>query len=339
MRTDLSQAFVRRKRFMGRRSLSYAAVLGAIFALPSSALAHPGQVVTPDELWQAWNWDPVLLLNLAFLAWLYRRGLARIRRRTSSRRAWNGRAAAFAGSLATLYLALASPIDALGETLLTVHMLQHMLLMMVAAPLMMLSSPLRVMLWGLEPPARKCLVRPRQQWRWCQTLAQVSWHPLLLWTLNAGVLWAWHLPQLYEAALENPFVHDLQHLTFFVSAALYWRVLLDPDSRRRLNRGAGVLFLFTTSLHTMALGVLMTLSPVVWYPGYEGRTLAWNLNALQDQQLAGFLMWMPGGMMYALVAAGLLVLWLEEPDRHARHPGRGGLSVCRTGRFNSAKSW
>ena len=135
-----------------------------------------------------------------------------------------------------------------------------------------------------------------------------------MWALYAVGLWIWHLPYLYEWALQDPLVHDIEHLTFFIVSCLFWRVTLDVRVHLTLNPAASVLYLFTTSLHTMALGVLMALSPRVWYKVYVGRTEGWGLSPLEDQQLAGLIMWMPGCIVYAVVAAALFARWLDQAE-------------------------
>jgi len=192
---------------------------------------------------------------------------------------------------------------------------QHMALMMVAAPLLVLGAPAFVLLWALPLEWRKRLT-PVIHWveRW-NSPWYLLWQPLLLWSLFAVALWIWHLPPLYQAALRDRVVHDFQHLVFLGAAFLFWRVLLDPLSRLRLGRGAGVLYLFTTSLHASALGVFMALSPRVWYLDYQATAPAWQLTPLEDQQIAGLIMWMPACMVYALAAAALFALWLREGER------------------------
>ena len=143
------------------------------------------------------------------------------------------------------------------------------------------------------------------------------WQPLLMWGLFALTLWLWHLPALYEAALHHPMLHQVQHLAFFVSSCLFWRVVLDPLSRLRLIPILGVLYLFTTSLHASILGVFMALAPSAWYPFYTDKTGAWHLTPLEDQQLAGLIMWMPACMIYALAATAIFAWWLREPEKRA----------------------
>jgi len=275
-----------------------------------------------DPWWQAWHADWLVLSNLALMAGLYAFGLRRMWRRTGTGRGvktW--RAYAFAGALLTTAIALLSPVDALSDDLSWVHMLQHLILMAIAAPLLVLGYPELVFLWVLPLRARRALGTWPQHSRIVGFLWRASWNPLWIWTIHALTIWVWHIPVLYELALNDPLVHDIEHLTFFVAAVLFWRVIIDPRSSLRLNPGLGVLYLFTTSLHASALGALMTLSPRPWYATYIGRTEVWNLTPLEDQQLAGLIMWMPGCTVYAFVAAVLLGSWLLNveslgEDRH-----------------------
>jgi putative membrane protein len=210
------------------------------------------------------------------------------------------------------------------------HMVQHMLLMMLAAPLLALGSPGFVMLWALPLRWR----RGAGPWLRClETGHSVSyrlWQPVLIWSVYAITLWIWHLPALYQAALRRHLVHEIQHLAFLLTAFLFWRVLLDPIGRLKLSRGAGVLYLFATSLHAGALGAFMTLSPRAWYPAYAATTPAWGLTPLADQQLAGLIMWMPACSIYALAAAAMFFTWLREAE--ARSETRGEVRKTTTNR-------
>lgn len=270
----------------------------------------------------AWNLDWLLILSLTAGTGLYLSGLCRIWRRAGSTSGVSrGQAAAFGAGMLALVAALASPIDTLSAELSWVHMVQHTTLMMIAAPLLVLGHPGLVTLWALPLPWRQTIggwgrrfENFHPDWYWL-------WQPLAVWNLYAAGLWIWHIPWLYQAALESRWLHDLQHLTFLITSYLFWRVLLYPVKRLRLSRGLAVIYLFTTSLHATALGVLMALSPQVWYPAYEATTSLWNLSPLEDQQLAGLIMWMPACMVYAVAAAALFALWLEEPARQIRLKG------------------
>lgn len=263
-----------------------------------------------------WNLDIVLGLNAALAVWLYVRGLAALAQIPAARRQvspW--RLAAFFAGIATLGVALVSPLDLLGEQVAWAHMVQHMLVMTVAAPLLVAAAPGRVWLWGLSPPTRRLLGRSwghvrrlRPWWGW-------AFVPGVLFLLYAAVTWLWHVPRLYEAALHTPWVHDVQHLSFFLAGCLFWRLVLDPSHRVRVTPMLGMLLLFATTLHTTVLGVLMTIAPEPWYTTYVGRSTLWGLTTLEDQQLAGLIMWMPACVPYLLAALFLLAQCLDETPR------------------------
>lgn len=262
-----------------------------------------------------WNTEPHILLGLFLSAVIYARGVGVLWAKAGvGRGVARWQAAAFAAGWLVLVVALVSPLDALSEVLSSAHMVQHLALMLGAAPLLMLGAPAFAALWALPGPWRRRVAR---RWRRATRLRE-TWlvlsQPLVVWALYFLVLWVWHLPALYEAALRHPLLHDLQHLLFLGGAALLWWVVFSPMGRLRLGRGAGVLYLFTTSLHAMALGVFMTLAPRPWYGFYADTTPALGLSPLEDQQIAGAIMWMPAGLVYVALAALIFTYWLRETE-------------------------
>ena len=264
--------------------------------------------------------EPSALVGIALAAWLYARGVRRLWRRAGRGHVvqpWQ--AACFAGGLVSLLVALESPLDALSEALFAAHMVQHLLLIVLAAPLLVLGAPLAPLLWALPAASR----RPVGAW-W----HQASWlaRPALAFGLHSLALWAWHLPALYEAALASRGVHVLEHLSFVLTAALFWWSLLH---RGQAGYGVGVLYVFGLAIESTLLGALLTFSHNVWYTSHLGTTAAWGLSPLEDQQLAGLIMWVPGGVIYLVAALSLFGLWLREssqpqpdrtPDPAARTP-------------------
>jgi putative membrane protein len=283
----------------------------------STADAH-GAPRQPYEgaWWSAWNFhQPVVLVNLGIVSLVYAVGVFRLWRRVGWGKPISFRQAAlFAAGMGVLLLALLSPVDVFSDELAWMHMVQHMLLMGVGAPLLVLGAPLLVSLWALPLSLRRVYGRTKR-WleRWKPT-RYLLWQPLLMWSLFGLTLWLWHLPALYEATLYDDLLHDFQHFTFVAASCLFWRVLLDPVSRFRLSRGIAIIYLFVTSLHATLLGAFMTLAPKAWYPFYESRAPRWKLSAVEDQQIAGLIMWMPACMVYALVAAILLACWLRADE-------------------------
>jgi putative membrane protein len=274
--------------------------------LPRAARAHPGGALAPHDLWRAWTPAPVVLIGLLVGGALYVRGIHTLWRRGGRGRAlppW--RAAAFAGALLTLFVALISPLDALGSALFSAHMVQHLLLMMVAAPLMALGEPLLVSLWALPVRWRRALARRWIRARRLRDIWRAISVPAVAWLLHVGFLWSWHLPVLYERALRSDEVHAMEHATFFLTALLFWW-LLSRRHGRRMRVGGAVAYLFGAALLSTILGAAITMSRRPWYPSHFGTTQAWGLAPLEDQQLAGLLMWIPAGIVYLVPLVPLL---------------------------------
>jgi putative membrane protein len=205
-------------------------------------------------------------------------------------------------------VALVSPLDGAAASLFAAHMAQHLVLMMVAAPLLAASRPLLVVGAALPAAGRRRLRRVA-----ARRLATAMFHPVVVWTLGTVVLWAWHLPVLYDAAVRNDAVHAVEHVTLLGAAALLWAAVLGR-SPRPLAAPAAVGLLFATMLQSSALGAVLTLAGSPLYSVHETTTAAWGLTPLEDQQLAGALMWVPPGVVYLGVMAGLLVRWLGSLD-------------------------
>lgn len=273
-----------------------------LLLLPVAAYAH---VESDPSL--AWNWEPWLIVSLSLAAALYAIGMSQLAHAADSP-LLKWRAAYFFAGLAALVIALVSPLDAMGSELFSAHMVQHEILMLIAAPLIVLGKPLAVFTWALPASRRSPVARPFQANEW-----RVIWRgltaPLSAWSLHAIALWTWHAPFLFQASVRNEAVHILQHTIFFVSALLFWWALL----KSRAN-STGALYLLTTMIHTGLLGALLTFAPVVLYPIYLASAPDWGLSALEDQQLGGLVMWVPAG--FILLYGGLAFVWRStEPSR------------------------
>jgi putative membrane protein len=217
------------------------------------------------------------------------------------------RSAAFSAGLCVLAMALFSPLDRLSAELFCAHMVQHELLMLGAAPLLVLGHPLPQFLWAFPRSARQGIsvflhTRPvRIAWRAVSGAAAA-------WLLHALALWVWHVPRMFNAALADRTVHDLQHLTFLAAALLFWSALF--EARAPDQRAAGIVYLFTTTLHTGVLGALIALAPHPWYAELLQPSSHWQLTALEDQQLGGLIMWVPGCVVYVGCALALFARWV-----------------------------
>ena len=271
------------------------------------ALAHGGEAHSAtDAGWRIAVAVPLLLAGFAYL-----RGLRRAWRRAGpGRGVRRTEALAFCAGLAVLALMVGLPLHAWGRLRFAPHMLEHELLTVVAAPLLAAGRPGVPYLLALPLAWRRRLgVRIAGDGVWRS--GRLLFHPGVAWALHGAALWLWHAPPLFEAALQSEAVHYLQHLTLLITALLFWASLLPrrADSKMRV---VAVFSLFTTSLHSTLLGALLTLSPTIWYASYGGAAGPGGLSPLEDQQLAGLIMWVPAGLVYAAAALASLGAVLRD---------------------------
>ena len=283
--------------------------------MPSGLIvfAHVGAPLRPHDLWTAWTFEPVTIIALMLSGWLYARGLRRLwhaagmSRGVRRREAW-----VFAAGWMLLALALLSPLHALGGVLFSAHMTQHEVLMTVAAPLLVVGRPLIPFVWALSPKWR----RTTGQWTSAGGVAR-PWrlltHPASAFLLHGVAIWMWHIPSLYDATVDSELMHAAQHVSFVATALLFWWVVLQPSASRG-GAPASIGMLFGTVLHTGALGALLTLTSRLLYSAYAATTAPWGLRAIDDQQLGGLIMWVPGGLAYVVAALFLVVRMLRESE-------------------------
>lgn len=268
--------------------------------LPGIAWAHHAAA---DE--SPWRDELALWLPLAVSGVWYGVGAVRLGSRIGLSRGPFGRyVLLFSLGWATLVASLASPLHELGEISFTAHMTEHELLMLVAAPLMALSRPLAVFLWGCPNSVRRWLVRVFNTGTVSRVWKRLS-DPVVATGLQICALWAWHMPSLFDRALRSESWHAIQHLSFLLSALLFWWSL--TGGAHRMNRRVlAAVCLFITSLASGALGALMAVSASPWYSGYAALglqgLLPGGLSAAEDQQLAGLIMWIPGGLVHFVAA-------------------------------------
>jgi len=267
----------------------------------------------------AWNLDPLILAGIGLAAGVYGAGVWRLWRASGAGRGvtrWQ--AACYAGGIAALLAALVSPLDALGEAVFWAHMVQHLVLVLVAAPLLVLGAPLLPLVWSLDAAPRRRVARWWNRSRVAPALAAALTTPLVAWSLHVGAIWVWQLPAAYQAALADEGIHAVEHLSFLGTALLFWWVVLQPAGRRRLHRGASVLYIVTAGIQGGLLGALLTFAGRPFYPAQSVAAPAWGLTPLEDQQLAGLIMWLPAGLVYLAAAAALFVAWLRAEDIRMR---------------------
>jgi cytochrome c oxidase assembly factor CtaG len=283
---------------------------------PGTTFAHEGKPHTWHDLSRAWSFEPVVVISLIVTGGLFIWGLRNLWRHSGigkGIRRWE--ALAFAGGWFALFVALVSPVHAWGRVLFSAHMTQHEILMLLAAPLLVLGRPLVAFAWAL-PLHWSRGIGFLAKTEWIQKSWRVLTIPFVAWLIHAVALWSWHVPVLFEAVLHNELVHTAQHLSFLLSALLFWWALIH-GRQGWMGYGAAALYVFTTSLHSGLLGALLTFSRSVWYPSYVGLTSSWGLSPLEDQQLGGLIMWIPAGVLYAIAGLALVAGWLREAETRA----------------------
>jgi putative membrane protein len=286
-----------------QRPVALLSALCVSVAIAFPLYAHEGEIHPPDA------WTIATAISLLGIAILYILGLRPLWRK--SIRPWQ--AASFALGWTSAAIALLSPLDRWSDILFSAHMAQHEILMLISAPLMVLGRPYLTALHVLPP-----LTRFSRVW-------ELVTGPVTVLVLHAVVLWVWHIPALFEAALHDETIHALQHLGFFITAALFWFALLH-GRYGRLGYGVGVLYVFLTAMHTQILGALLTFATRVWYPTHAARTAAAGMNAVDDQQLAGVLMWIPFGVVFVCIGLALFAAWLGEAERRVAFTSAGRMT-------------
>jgi len=288
-----------------------AIMLILITAAPAGA--HEGE---PHGSAFPWTFDPWIVVPVVLAGGLYALGSIRLLLRSNDRKLLDRSSLAFWAGWAVLAAALISPLHFLGEHLFTFHMIEHELVMAVSAPLIVLARPIGVLLWGLPRPlrhlARKAMKAGAVERGW----AVLSGGTMATF-LHGLAIWAWHAPVLFDATVTDILLHRLQHLSFFLTAVLFWWAMI-----WRSDRGKAAWDLFLTMLHTSVLGALIALSPQVAYVSQTKSAAEWGLTPLEDQQLAGLVMWVPGGIVYAGAAMAMLALWISGSSRRGLHASR-----------------
>jgi putative membrane protein len=258
-----------------------------------------------------WSFEPTVLIGVAALATLYTLAWRRARATGEPHRPGFGRLALFACGLLAILAALVSPIDDLGEQLLVMHMLQHVLLLDIVPILLIL---------GLN----KMLLRPvTRRLNSIEKRAGYLAHPVFAVFFYAGVMWAWHIPTMYDAALKNSTVHAFEHICFAGAGTLYWWHVLSPIRNRMRLGGLGpIAYMVSTKLLVGMLGIVLAFAPSSFYPFYEHLPHYWGLSPSEDQSMAGLLMALEQSIVMGIALVVLFVQMLNESEREAQRAER-----------------
>ena len=266
---------------------------------------------TSQAILSSWTFEPKIALGLAAALILYVRGWL-ILHRSSSKRFPVWRLMVFTGGLATFWLAIASPLDAFSGLLLSAHMVQHLLLMSVAPPLILLGAPLLPLLRGLPRKFARDGVGPFLVWPALRRVGNAITHPLNCWIVMAVTLCAWHVPAAFDLALRSPPWHKLEHACFFGASLLFWWPVVRPfPNRPHWPLWSVPLYLLATDLLNTALSAILTFSDHVLYSHYLEVPRLFRATALSDQSCAGVIMWVPGSLVFLIPAALIAIEYLS----------------------------
>lgn len=256
----------------------------------------------------------LLLAAMAATALVYLTGTAHLWRKAGMRAMPWWRAALFLGGLALMAASISGPVDTQADSSFAVHMGQHMVLLIVAPLMLVLSEPLAPLLRGLPAPLRQLYIRARRT-ETSHWLSSLGTHPGFTLLFYAVALGFWHVPYFYDAALESEAVHGLEHFSFFFAGMLTWWTLLGTERHRRLPYGPSMIYVFLLMLQGSALAALFSFGTRSWYGPYADAYL--GSSPLQDQQIGGVVMGVICGIAYAATAATLFLTWLQHEDRRA----------------------
>jgi putative membrane protein len=263
-----------------------------------------------------WNWDPWILASLALALACYGAGLLRIASSVRAKLFGAFRWISFVAGIATLFVVLISPLDGLDDELFSAHMAQHMVLMLVAPPLLVFGRPGLVWLWAFPLPVRRLIGRI-----WMHTglahLCHEIGSPALIWMSGSAALWFWHLPGPFAWSLASEPVHALEHICFFSTSLLFWSLVLEPLAKRRISYGTAIIFVVTFGLQMGFLGALLTFAGHPLYAAYSQTTERWGLSPLEDQQLGGVSMWIPASLIHLTTLGFLVAAWMQEDENRS----------------------
>lgn len=293
-----------------------AIIAGSVRSAKTGSILLHISTVPPRSLW-SWEWRSDVSLVVLIAGLLYLFGWLRLRQAGHFRLATLWRLLAYLGGLLAIVSALMSPLDALQPFLFSIHMIQHEVLMFLAAPLILLGWPMPFALWGLPPYLRRKLGRLLVRQGLLRRGLAFLVKPGIAFALSTGILWLWHLPAAYDAALASTWVHNLEHLSFFGVFLLYWWPLIGapPQPSPLTTNAARGLYLLAGATQMALLGGLITLSDQVLYTHYLTVPRLTGLSALADQRLAGAIMWFPGPLIFGLAA--VLAMRDEEAGQAA----------------------
>jgi len=280
---------------------------------------------TLSVLLLSWAWRPEIILSLGLAAMVHLVGRWRLKQRGSERLVRPWRSVSYLLGLIVLWIALMSPIDILSGQFFFMHMIQHLLLVMIAPPLLLIANPMPIAMWGMPSGLRREVgrwLRPEATFR---RAVRALTTPGLVWLYFVAAVVGWHDPNAYNATLEYDLVHDLEHLTFFFTAMLFWWHVIGvaPHIHKRLSQGVRVGYVLSVVPVTAVTGIVIAFASEPIYTYYTTVPRLGNITVLEDQMLGGVIMWIPGSMMYIIAALVLISQLVRDEEQKKLLPDSG----------------
>ncbi len=287
--------------------------LGEASPVAAHGNAAPAPVL-PDVL-LAWSFDPTIVLPLVLAGATYLLAVRRVDRAHPLSPIRPARIAAWFAGLGAIWLALQSPIERYDTTLFSVHMVQHLLLTLVAAPLLALGAPITLLLRAARPGTRRRVLLPiLHSWP-----IRALTFPVVTWLLFAGAMWGTHFSPVFNASLEEPLVHQLEHAAYLVAGCLFWWPVIGLDpSPWRMSEPVRVLYTFLQMPQNSFLGLAIASATAPLYEHYATLQREWGPSALVDQQMAGAVMWVGGDLIFLVAMLGVVLGWMRREARETQ---------------------
>lgn len=294
---------------------------GAIALVPGAAAAHGVVLEKPSfpSILLKWDLDPFFIVLIGLVSWIYYLGVRKVNREHPAAPVPTMRVVYFYGGIAALVIAVLSPLAYYDTTLFSVHMWQHMVLTLGAAPLLALGAPITLALRAASPKVRRELLLPILHSKIVGVLA----FPVFSWVVFVAMMWGSHFSPLYNEALENAWLHRLEHAGYVSAALLFWWPVIAADPIRwRMNHPLRILYLFLQMPQNSFLGVAFYGSNSVLYEHYETLLRTWGPTPIADQQLAGISMWVFGDLVFIAAVAAVAYSWVQHDDREGKRQDR-----------------
>ena len=298
------------------RFLSFGLLL---VALP--ALGHTNLEIVPDK----WSFEPAVIWPILMLVSAYISGIFHLRQQMILQRVLSSsHVISFVFGILFLVVALMSPLDLIAVSLFSAHMTQHLIIMLVAPPLLILGRIENVLLWTFPLPLRRIIGKNWLRATGLRSIFNWLMHPVIAWLLASVTMWFWHIPGPYTWAFNNPIIHIIEHLSFFLTSIILWTLVMQPFRRNSGGHGAALILLTTFALESSLLGALLAFSQHSYYSVHAANALRHlpdflkDITQLQDQQLAGLIMWVPSSLVQLVALGAIFHNWFSGSPKSSR---------------------